>query len=521
MLFFAFLLGIPGMIVAQQAPGIEWAKCYGGIQGEAAESVIRTSDGGYVFAGWTYSTDGDVSGKHGGVSPDVWVVKLDPVGTIQWQKCLGGTSADWGESIVQTNDGGYAIGAYTNSNDGDVTNFRGVADYWVIRLDSVGGLLWQQCLGGTGGDFAYSLIQTFDKGFAIAGHSGSTNGDVTGNHGGDDAWIVKIDTLGKIEWQKCFGGGDDDRAYSIIQTSDSGYAFAGYTVSTNGDVAGNHGGADAWVVKLNSAGVIEWQKCIGGIGDEEANSILQTSDGYIIAGSTNSNNGDIAGNHGAKDAFVAKLTSAGSMSWLKCFGRGTDDFAQSIIKTPDGGYAFAGLTLSGPEGFYHGGEDMWVVKLHATGEEQWETFLGGSSLDVGESIVNAVDGGYIICGQTASYDFEVSGDHVNGSGDAWVVKLSDPSTVQEQTTFSHLSVCAYPNPATNLITLAYDLPKASPVGITIFSITGVRMQEIQHSQDESGHHEAALDLSGYAEGTYFISVSACGMTERVMVQVVK
>jgi hypothetical protein len=505
------------MLYSQQPPGIEWAKCYGGINTEDAASIIRTFDGGYAFTGSTNSNDGDVSGKHGGaVNQEVWMVKLNSNGTIQWQKCLGGTNDDSGQSILQTTDGGYAIGGITSSNDGDITNFRGGTDYWVVRLNSEGGLLWQQCLGGTGSDVAYSLIQTFDKGFAIAGYSGSVNGDVTGNHGAGDVWVVKLDTLGNIEWQKCFGGSGFERAYSIIQTMDSGYAFAGETTSSNGDVGGHLGGYDAWVVKLNSAGVIEWQKCIGGTGDDGAYSLLQTSDGYVIAGYTGSTDGDISGNHGAADAFVAKLTSAGSIAWLKCFGRHADDIANSIIKTSDGGYAFAGVTLSGPEGLYHGGEDVWVVKLNATGEEQWEKFLGGSDFELGQSIANAGDGGYIICGQTTSNNFDVSGNHYNG--DAWVVKLAPLSGVQENSTFEQLSLSAYPNPTANIITLGYDLLKAWAVGITIYSVTGERMKEIRQTQEESGHHEAALDLGGFAEGTYFISVSACGLMERRMVQ---
>ncbi|MGB4094684.1 MAG: T9SS type A sorting domain-containing protein, partial [Bacteroidales bacterium] len=147
-------------------------------------------------------------------------------------------------------------------------------------------------------------------GYIVAGETWSNDGDVSGNHGNSDYWVVKLNSSGDIEWQKCLGGTNSDWAYSIQQTNDSGFIVAGYTHSNNGDVSGNHGYYDYWVVKLNSSGDIEWQKCIGGTNYEFANSIQQTSDGgFIVAGETLSNNGDVSGNHGYSDAWVVKLTN--------------------------------------------------------------------------------------------------------------------------------------------------------------------------------------------------------------------
>ncbi|MBK5286119.1 MAG: hypothetical protein JJE25_12025, partial [Bacteroidia bacterium] len=156
-----------------------------------------------------------------------WVNGFAQAPAIQWQKCLGGTGDDRANSIQQTSDGGYIVAGSALSNDGDVTGQHGYGDYWVVKLDSFGTLQWQKCLGGDTMDYASSIIQTSDGGYIVAGHTRSNNGDVTGNHGSMDYWIVKLNSTGNLQWQKCFGGTSDDRASCIRQTNDGGYIVAG------------------------------------------------------------------------------------------------------------------------------------------------------------------------------------------------------------------------------------------------------------------------------------------------------
>ena len=228
---------------------------------------------------------------------------------IEWQKCLGGTSWDYAKSIQQTSGGGFIVAGETWSNDGDVSGNHGIVDSWIVKLNSSGDIIWQKCFGGTDDDVAFSIQQTSDGGFIVAGYTSSNDGDVSGNHGGGDYWVVKLDSSGTIQWQKCLGGTDNDEAKSIQQTSDGGYIVAGETWSNDGDVSGNHGNSDYWVVKLNSSGDIEWQKCLGGTVKDIAKTIQQTSDGgFIVAGYTNSNDGDVSGIHGDYyDFWVVKL----------------------------------------------------------------------------------------------------------------------------------------------------------------------------------------------------------------------
>ncbi|HPU47245.1 MAG TPA: hypothetical protein PLQ91_06455 [Bacteroidales bacterium] len=424
-IFFALILfnGLNNKSHAQ-APAIEWQKCLGGTSWDYAKSIQQTSGGGFIVAGYTSSNDGDVSGNHGG--GDYWVVKLDSSGTIQWQKCLGGTDNDEAKSIQQTSDGGYIVAGETWSNDGDVSGNHGYYDYWVVKLNSSGDILWQKCLGGTNVDQAFSIQQTSDGGFIVAGGTFSNDGDVSGNHGIVDSWIVKLNSSGDIIWQKCFGGTDDDVAFSIQQTSDGGFIVAGGTFSNDGDVSGNHGIVDSWIVKLNSSGDIIWQKCFGGTDDDVATSIQQTSDGgFIVAGYTSSNDGDVSGNHGGGDYWVVKLDSSGTIQWQKCLGGTDNDEAKSIQQTSDGGYIVAGETWSndGDVSGNHGNSDYWVVKLNSSGDIEWQKCLGGTVKDIAKTIQQTSDGGFIVAGYTNSNDGDVSGIH-GDYYDFWVVKLN-------------------------------------------------------------------------------------------------
>jgi PKD repeat protein len=443
--------------------GIAWNKTYGGAGWDQARSIQQTSDDGYIFVGFSCSDDGDATFNHrrsrpeeswsgGNTTPDYWIVKLNNNGTIDWQKSLGGsTGMDWSEmanSVQQTADGGYIVAGWASSDDGDVTGHHGGSgsdDLWVIKLNSGGDLVWKRCLGGTGWDAAHSISQTSDGGYIVAGYTNTAdNGDVYGRHGTNvnkDYWIVKLSSAGTIEWQRCFGGSQDDVAYSARQTTDGGYIIAGYTASNDGDVIGNHGGWDAWVVKLNATGSpppIDWQRSLGGSSGEYALSIQQTTDGgFIVAGGSGSDDGDVSGTHGGGDYWVVKLNATGSppaIDWQKCFGGTSSDGYIVINMGPYmqvqevvfGGYIVAGNTMSydGDVSRYYGGYyDGWIVRLNETGDLIWEKTLGGSYNDEVKSIQQTIDGGYIVAGDSNSPDGDV-GVLQDNYVDAWVVKLN-------------------------------------------------------------------------------------------------
>lgn len=370
--------------------------------------------------------DGDVSVSHGW--QDYWVVKLASDGSIEWEKSFGGTEHDVATDILQTSDGGYIVAGRADSEDGQVTNHLGITDYWIIKLSIDGSIEWQKNFGGSGNDFAYTIFQTSDRGYVVGGASDSVNGDITDPHGDYDYWVVKLSNEGELEWQKSLGGSKDDFLYSIEQTDDGGYIGAGKSQSNNGDVTGNHGGGnfvhDYWVVKLSSEGELEWQKSLGGTDHESASSVRQTDDGnYIVGGFARSTNGDVIGNHGGWDYWIVKLDTIGEIIWQKSFGGTDDDLSHAFQLTNDGGYIAVGSSKStwGEVTGNHGGQDFWAIKITDSGELDWQKSLGGNGNEIAFSVQQTTDDGLIVAGQTSSNNGDVSGNH--GSNDFWVVKL--------------------------------------------------------------------------------------------------
>ena len=341
-----------------------WQKSLGGSNEDGAHSIQQTTNGGYIIAGYSNSIDGNVSGNHGNY--DSWVVKLTSTWNLDWQKSLGGSGDDGAYSVQQTTDGGYIIAGDTYSDDGDVSRNNGAYDYWIVKLTSTGDLDWQKSFGGSSNDWANFIQQTSDGGYIIAGESNSNDGDVSGNHGDYDYWILKLTSTGQIEWQKSLGGSAKDRAYSVKQTTDGGFIISGDSESNDNDVSGNHGYSDYWIVKLTSIGQIEWQKSLGGSGSDGAYSVQQTTDGgYIIAGDSRSDDGDVSVNYGFDDYWIVKLTSTGQIDWQKSLGGSSNDWANFIQQTTDGGYIIAGGSYSndGDVSGNHGDYDYWIVKI--------------------------------------------------------------------------------------------------------------------------------------------------------------
>ena len=398
-----------------QSPSIEWQTMLGGGGGDYAHAIEQTSDGGYIIAGYSESINGDVTGNHG--TTDVWVVKLNNAGTMQWQKSFGGAGWDEGMAIHQTTDGGYMVAGYTLSNDGNASGNHGGMDYWLLKLDGSGNLQWQRTFGGSKNDYALSMQLTPDGGCIMAGHSESSDGDVTGNNGNRDYWIVKVTGAGSIQWQKNFGGSDMDEAYSISVAPD-GYYISGWTNSTNGQVAGNHGKDDAWVLKLNLSGDLLWKKCLGGSQFERGWSVRTTPDGgCVVAGFSGSNDGDVSGNHlsmgGFADFWVVRLDASGTMLWQKCVGGMLNVVAYTIDNTPDGGFIVGGSAESpdGDVGCNAGWTDYWIVKLNSAGDLQWAKPMGGTSAEEIYAAHPTADGGFIMTGFSSSSN--LAGYHPN------------------------------------------------------------------------------------------------------------
>jgi hypothetical protein len=439
--------------MTSQAPAIEWSKCYGGSSSEELHAIYPTSDGGYIMGGQTQSADGDVTNQLGW--SDCWVVKIAANGAIQWQKSYG--SAEWEVlyDIKPTTGGGYVFVGRSTSNQGDLTSNYGSDDVWVVKLNNSGNIQWQRSYGGSSHEDPRCIIQTSDGGYAVSGYSWSSNHDVDSNQGQGDMWILKINSTGNIQWKKSFGSTEYDEAYMIEQTSDGGYIVAGYAGAANGDVTGHHGGMDAWAIKLNSSGNVEWKKCYGGTSDEWFSSVKQTPDGgFIFFGDTESEDGDVSSVNGSSDMWLVKTNSTGNIQWEKTFGGSSYEEGAYLSLTNDGGYIVTGYTASNDMDVTgnHGDIDYWVVKLSSSGNIQWQKCMGGPEEDEGYAVIQTADNGYMVLGYSNSDGGDVTGGH--GDYDAWLVKLSGTVGMDEEQTTLINTTSIYPNPASTHITLS-------------------------------------------------------------------
>ena len=282
------------------------------------------------------------------------MLKLTPNGSIEWNKAYGGSSYDVLNSIKQTIDGGYIAVGYTNSNNGNIPNNQGNIDAWVIKMAANGNLEWSKTFGGSDGDIANDVQQTTDGGYLIVNETQSSNGDITNNHGNTDWWIIKLQANGNIEWQKVYGGSGFDAASCIQKTNDGHYIIAGDTNSNDGDITSLHGGSDAWVVKIDNLGNILQQTTVGTNGSEGAKSILEIHDNnFLIAGYSsiiNSNNDNV---------FIATLNTNCTLLWQRQIPQENNHtFARAVFETTDCGYM-----LFGNQTLENGLTNTLIIKL--------------------------------------------------------------------------------------------------------------------------------------------------------------
>jgi hypothetical protein len=366
---------------------IQWDKTYGGPVNDGIFAAVQTSDGGFALAGGTYSFSVGLD--------DMWFVKTDAAGVAQWNQTYGGVLRDFCDSIIQTTDGGYALFGYTISNGADLTNF------WLVKTDEAGVAQWNQTYGGSGFDDGMVVIQLTDGSFALCGSTSSHGAGIL------DFWLVKTNANGVAQWNQTYGGTGFEYLIDAILTSDGGYALIGYTNSTGS------GMDDAWLVKINSNGVEEWNQTYGGSNIDWGLSIIQTSDGgYLLAGGAESFGA------GMSDMWLVKTDAAGVTQWSQNYGGITADWAADVISTSDGGYAVAGRTTS----YGAGSGDIWLIKTNSSGVAQWNQTFGGEKEDSVDSVFQTSDGDYVIAGRTFSYGA--------GEEDMWLImtKSAIPET---------------------------------------------------------------------------------------------
>ena len=332
----------------------------------------------------------------------VLILPIYSTAQITFERTYGGADSDECESVQQTTDGGFIIAGSTSSFG------SGWSDFYLIKTDRNGDTLWTNTYGGPNTDRAYSVKQTFDGGFILAGCTRSFGSGL------DDFWLIKTDSIGNEEWNKTFGGSSSyEIASDVQQTFDGGYILAGFTNAVAG--AGNY---DFWLVKTDSIGTREWSQMFGGNGSDRAECVVQTFDGgYILAGYTQSFGA------GSFDFWLIKTDSSGNEEWNRTFGGSSGDRAYHVQQTSDGGYILVGAT----ESFGAGYNDIFLIKTDSNGDSLWAKIFGGSSGDKARAVQQTLDGGYILAGYTSSFGSE--------GGDFWLIKTDSGGNMEWSHTF--------------------------------------------------------------------------------------
>jgi len=416
-------------VASAQVPAIEWSKCLGGGGRETVYSIVPTPDGGSVIGGNAMSTDGDITCQHDTLGWwDFWLVRLDSAGNIQWTQCYGGSQTEISFDMKPTSDGGYILCGYALSTNGDVTGNHGGgnADVWIVKVDAAGVLQWQKCYGGAVMERAREIIQTQDGGYAFIGATNSNSGDVSGHHdtAETDIWVGKIDSIGTLQWQKCLGGTSWDEGYGIVQADDGSYWVTGESWSADFDGIGNHGYFDYFLAHLDTGGNKLMSHSYGGTDQEFGRGIIKTNRGFVLYGLGSSSNGDVVGNINNYDYWIVCIDTSGAIVWQNCLGGTNSDGAYAGQALADGGFLFSGYTQSNDVDVtgYHAGNDGWTIRTDSSGQLQWQMSLGGTADDNGWAVAEMDNGKLLTTLITGSNDGTVSGNH--GADDIWVAQLS-------------------------------------------------------------------------------------------------
>jgi len=464
---------------------IQWQQCYGGSDDDIGFSVLPSYNGFFLF-GISSSTDGQVSGNHGEV--DLWLVSIDSSGNFLKSTCFGGSEFDPAKQMKACPDGGYILLGEPFSTDGTVTNNHGGCDYWLIKTDREGDLQWQKCFGGSCNDVGYDLAVTSDSGFLCTGLSCSHNdGDVTGNHGVYDYWVIRVDKNGNLEWENSFGGTSMDNGLGLSETTDGGMILSGGTGSFDGDVqCEHHSEIDAWVVKLDSLGDIEWERCYGGSNTETIRRILPQEDGsYILLGTTDSDDGDVSGNHGGFDFWVLKIDHEGNIIWQKCFGGSYDDDPIFFKRLSDGNFIAGGLTMSNDGDVsgnhsFEGYRDMWIFKFTPQGDLLWQQCFGGKMDEILYDALELPGNRLLLIGYTYSNNTGDVQCTYRGFSDMWLLMVEDSTlTGVKESMESYNELKVFPNPASGSVTFSCgSKSRSGEIAIQITDQLGRMVKEL-------------------------------------------
>lgn len=506
---------------------VMWDKSYGGLQSEYLFDVLPTPDYGFLLAGSSLSGKSGNKQDEGIRDLDYWLWKMDEHGDLDWQKSFGGNGTDLLQSVDLTPDGGFILGGTSTSGQGEMKSepARGQEDLWIIKLNAKGDLQWEKTLGGSGRDELKQIVSVTGGGYLIGASSNShplsegsfqTGEKRSALHGNLDYWVIRLDGSGEILWEKTFGGRYRDELAQVVQTRDGGFLIGG---TSNSPVSGTktergHGQGDFWIIKLDRDGEEEWQKALGGENDDKLSVLLEKRDGgYVLGGSSASGvsgNKD-KGNGKGSDFWIVELDDRGNSVWQGTYDFGQNDVLTSIVEDEEGNLLVGGYAQSertrARKNDGKGVNDYIAMKIDTLREKAWEKTVGSSGTDIMRKVVETHDGGYLLSGISSG---KVSRDRNTGQGrfDFWVVKIKDREKEEKE----HIrALTAWPNPTrgfTNVI-IDHDFLRAE---VSVYDLLGREVQRFG-----AKNRTVPVDLGHQAEGVYIIRVKTDVKTQSIKI----
>ncbi|MDH3216916.1 MAG: T9SS type A sorting domain-containing protein [Candidatus Krumholzibacteria bacterium] len=453
--------------LSAQGPDITWMRTYGGDNDDIIYAVNAVGDG-YIIAGKTTS--------FGAGNADLYILRTDANGDSLWMTVWGTSRQEHGRDVISCSGGGYAV----------VGNERLIQNSYpqivFHRLDAAGNIVNTRNYGHIGADEAWSIVETSDGGFAIAGIT-----DVS-NSGQTDVYLVRTDASGDTLWTRAWGGGDDDEGHCVEQTPDGGFVVAGNTLSFGA------GSADIYLLRVDAFGDTLWSRTYGGSSGDWGRCVRLTSDGgFVVAGYTSSYGA------GQSDMYLVKTDAGGDTLWTRTYGLNHYEYCNSVVEVNNG------YTLVGHSESFGAFKDLYIVRTNLFGDTLWTKVIGGDSQDWGYDIESTADGGYIVAGYTNSYGAS--------DNDAWLIKLGyDPTGIDNHTRLPALQVKNHPNPFNPTTTITYRLPDACHVTVKVFDASGRRVATLYDGEKEAGQHNLRWNAAGFRSSVYFVQLDASGET---------
>jgi hypothetical protein len=516
----AFLLLFCCAQLAAQFPNLAAPKLYGGTKEDVFNAVIPTFGNGYIAVGYTWSSDFDGVGNRG--SSDFFIAKFSASDQIEWKKTYGGAGFETGFAVRQTRDSGYIVAGdtYFSANTGDVGASKGAIDAWLLKLDKTGTIVWKRSYGGSESEGFSAIELTADDGILAVGYTASSNGDVTSNRGGDsDAWAIRLNADGSIKWQKTFGGTKRDEFYDVAKVG-TDWVVVGFTDSQDGDIVAPKGVQDGWAMRLtDSTGAVVWKKNYGGTDFDGLNSVkmlpLVGVDWLVVTGASVSNNGDLSGNHGGFDAWQMRLdATTGAVDWSKLYGGTKDDKFNDLVYASGDLYGI-GFTESNDGDIrrpYQGGGDAWLVKSKLMDGAIWgEQCVGGTLKDVANAFVYLPTiRNFIAVGSTKSTDgYFATATNRGGVSDAFVSRIYQVIDGVNDVKTNNIALIS-PNPADDVVKIELKKdPSVSAAFLTNFGRLSLvdALGKVVFSNSIT-ENTFSISTKSFTNGVYFLKIES-------------